>query len=74
MDFGRETVVVAPDGGMCKAITPGVKQSRVSQWRARASRSLGASTDMAYCDYALTCDLDFQKIISKMFMVIGDSI
>ena len=24
MDFWRETVVVAPDGGMCEATTPGV--------------------------------------------------
>ena len=50
--FWRETVVVVPDGGMCKPTTPGVKQSRASQWRARASRRLGASVDMVHCDYA----------------------
>ena len=49
--FG-ETVVIAPDGGMCKTTIPGVKQSRASQWRARASRRLGANADMVYCDYA----------------------
>ena len=42
----------SPDGGMCKATTPGVKQSRASQWRARASRRLRASVDMVHCDYA----------------------
>ena len=52
MDFLRETVVVAPDGGMCKATSPGVKQSRASQWRARASRRLDASVDVVHCDYA----------------------
>ena len=52
MDFWRETVVVAPEGGMCKATTPGVKQSHVSQWRGRASRRLGASVDMIHCDSA----------------------
>ena len=52
VDFWRETAVGAPDGGMCKATTPGVKQSRVSQWRARASRRLDASADMVKCDYA----------------------
>ena len=50
--FWRETVVVVPDGGMCKATTPGVKQSRASQLRARASRRLGASVDMVHRDYA----------------------
>ena len=39
VDFWHETVVVVPDSGMCKAIAPGVKQSRASQWRARACRS-----------------------------------
>ena len=52
VDFWRETAVVAPDGGMCKATAPGVKQSRASQWRARANRHLGASADMVKCDYA----------------------
>ena len=52
VDFWRETVVVAPHGGMCEATTPGVKQSRASQWRAHASRRLGASVDMVHCDYA----------------------
>ena len=42
----------SPDGGMCKATTPGVKQSRASQWRAPASRHLRASVDMIHCDYA----------------------
>ena len=51
VDFWRETVVVAPDDGMCKATTPGVKQSRASQWRARANLHLGASVDMLHCDY-----------------------
>ena len=46
MDFRRKTLVVAPDGEMCEATTPSVKQSRASQWRARASRRLGASVDM----------------------------
>ena len=50
--FWRETVVVVLDGGMCKATTPGVKQSRASQWTARATRRLGASIDMVYYDYA----------------------
>ena len=50
--FWRETVVVAVDGGMCKATTPGVKQSRASQWTARATRRLGASVDVVYYDYA----------------------
>ena len=52
LDFWRETVVVVPDGGMCKPTIPGVKQSRASQWRARASRRLGASVDMVHRDYA----------------------
>ena len=52
VDFWSETVVVAPHGGMCEAITPGVKQSRASQWRAHASRRLGASVDIVHCDYA----------------------
>ena len=52
VDFWRETVVVVHDGGMCKATTPSVKQSRASQWRARASRRLGASVDMVHRDYA----------------------
>ena len=52
VDFWRETVVVVHDGGMCKATTPGVKQSRASQWRACASRRLGASVDMVHRDYA----------------------
>ena len=43
-------MVFVPDGGMCKATTPGVK--RASQWRARASRRLGASVDMVHRDYA----------------------
>ena len=73
MDFWRETVVVVPDGGMCKATTPGVKQSRASQWRARASRRLSASVDMVHRDYALTCDLYITKALSDMFMVIDDS-
>ena len=34
-----------------KITTPGVKQSRASQWRARVSRRLGASADMVNCDY-----------------------
>ena len=74
MDFWRETAMVAPDGGMCKDATPGVKQSRASQWRARARRHFGASVDMAHCDYAWTCDIFIpQKAISYMFMVIDDS-
>ena len=52
MDFCCETVMVAPDGGMCKATTPGVKQSRASQWRVRASCHFGVSADMVNCDYA----------------------
>ena len=52
VDFWRETLVVAPDSGMCEATTPGVKQSGASQWRAHASRRLGASVDMVHCDYA----------------------
>ena len=52
MNLEEITVVVALDGGMCKATTPGVKQSRASQWTARATRRLGASVDMVYCDYA----------------------
>ena len=47
VDFWRETVVVAPDSGMCEATTPGVKQSR-----AYASHRLGASVDMVHCDFA----------------------
>ena len=38
VDFWRETLVVALDGGMCKATTPGVKRSLASQCRAGASR------------------------------------
>ena len=67
-------VVVAHDGGMCKATTPGVKQSRASQWRARVSRRLGVSANTVNCEYAYTSDLDFQNRISKLFMVIGDYI
>ena len=52
MGFWRETAAVVPDGGICKATTPGVKQSRASQWRARASRRLCASVDMVHRDYA----------------------
>ena len=52
MDFWRETVVVVPDGGMCKATTPGVKQSHASQWKVHASRRLGASGDMVNYHYA----------------------
>ena len=44
--------MVAPDGGMWEAVTPGVKQSRASQWRTRASRRFGASVGMVHCDYA----------------------
>ena len=52
MGFWRKTVVVAPDDGMCKATTPAVKQSRASQWRARASHRLGSSADMVNGFYA----------------------
>ena len=52
MDFLRETAVVAPGGGMCKATTPGFKQSRASQSRAHASRRLGASADAINCEHA----------------------
>ena len=72
-DFWRETVVVALDGGMCKTTTPGVKQSRASQWAARVTRRLGVSVDMVYCDYAWTRNLYIQTTISYMFMVIDDS-
>ena len=44
--------MVVPDGGMCEPATPGVKQSRASQWRARASRRLGASVEIVHRDYA----------------------
>ena len=37
---------------MREATTPGVKQSRASQWRAGASSRLGANVDMVHCDYA----------------------
>ena len=57
---------------MCKATTPGVKQSRAPQWRARASRRLGASVDMVHRDYAWTYDLYITKTLSDMFMVIDD--
>ena len=73
VDFWRETIVVAPDGGMCKATTPGVKQSCASQWRAHASRRLGASVDMFHCDYVWICDLYLQNTISYMFLVIDES-
>ena len=73
VDFWRETVVVVPDGEMCTATTPGVKQSRASQWRVRASRRLGASVDMIHHDYALTCNLHITKTLSDMFLVIDDS-
>ena len=46
------TVVVVPDGGMCKATTPCVKQSHASQWRGCASHHFGASVDMVHSDYA----------------------
>ena len=65
--------MVVPDGGMCKATNPGVKQSRASQWRTRASRRLGASVDMVHRDYAYTCDLYITKTLSNIFMVIDDS-
>ena len=52
MDLWRETVVVAPNGGMCEATTPGAKQLRASQWKARASSGLGAGVDMVHCDNA----------------------
>ena len=58
---------------MCKATTPDVKQLRASQWTARATRRLGASVDMVYYDYALNRDLNIQKTISYIFMVIDDS-
>ena len=44
--------MIVPDGGMRKAATPGVKQSRGSQWKGRASRRLGASIDVRHFDYA----------------------
>ena len=69
--FFARNCSVALDGGMCKATTLGVKQSRVSQWTATANHRLGA--DMVYCDYAWTCDLYIPKTISYMFMVIDDS-
>ena len=69
MDLWCETVVVAPDGGMCSATTPCVNQSRASQWRTGASGCLTASVYIVHCG-ALTCDLHFQK--KYMFMVIGE--
>ena len=72
--FWHETVVVIPDGGMCKATTPCVMQSYASQWRARASRRPGTRVGMFHCDYALTWDLYLGKTISYMFMVIDYSL
>ena len=50
--FWRIIVVAALDGGMCKDTTPGVKQSRASKWKVRASRRLKASVDMVQSDFA----------------------
>ena len=64
VDFWREILVVAPDDGMCKATTPGIKQWRALQWRTRASLRLGASVELFHYDYVEICDLSLQKQIS----------
>ena len=62
-----------PEGGVCKATTPGVKQSCASQWRSRASRHVYASVYMIHCNYAYTRCWYFQQPTPYMFMVIGGS-
>ena len=51
-EFWARNVGDVLDGGMCEATTPGVKQSRASQYRAHANRRLDANVDMVHFDYA----------------------
>ena len=61
----------APEGGMCKAATPAVKQSRASQWRTSASRRLGVSVDLVHYDYPWTCDLCINLRLVHVLHVYG---
>ena len=73
--FWRESVVVAPDSGMWKATTPGVKQSRASQSMERACQP--PSWRHCRCFSLWLCLnlrlIPHKKTIWYMVMVIDDS-
>ena len=66
MDLWRETVVIAPNGGMCETTTPAVKLSR-------ASAAVLAPVSIWFIVIMLTPAIYTSKTLSYMFVVIDDS-